>query len=141
MYMILKNVSAWWARLPKQKWIALGFVAILLMAAGAKVFADTFFLRGGNDLVIQCNTATNNDGIHVCAAAHNGQRGYCLSIPEGQWTEEGSDWYCTGNQPGNKSYDKALQVKAMIDEGAGQEAVDAAVTAWDLQYPPEVPGG
>jgi hypothetical protein len=134
-------VSNWWARQPKQKWIALAFVVILLAIAANKVSADTFFIRGGNDLIVQCNTNPNDDGIHVCAAAHSGQRGYCMAIPEGQWTEEGGDWYCTGNQSGNKTYDKALKIKALIDAGASLQEVDDATTAWDQKYPPQATTG
>lgn len=155
MDMIYKNwkvVSAWWARLPKQKWIALGVMAIMLMAAGAKVFgaeltapSSPLWIDGGNGLIIVCNPRLNNDGIYVCAAANSGQRGYCMKIPEGRFSLDGGDfgaYYCTGNRPGNKTYDKALLIKQMLEDSAKSIAdIDMATKAWDIAHPVEVSGG
>lgn len=142
MDMILKNVSAWWARLPKQKWIALGFVAILLMAAGAKVFGgERLWIGGTNGMIISCDAAVNADGIHVCHEANTLQRGYCLDIPEGRFPETAGAYWCTGNRPGNKTYDKATLIKALIDDPAvSMGDIDAAATKWDVDHPVEVSG-
>ena len=144
IYKSWKVVSAWWAKLPKQKWIALGVMAIMLMAAGAKVFgqeqqAGTFYLGEQGGVIIQCKVSPNNDGIHVCAALHTGQRGYCIAVPANRFPADPGAWWCTGNQPGNKTYDKALLLKDLIDgPDATLEEVDQAATAWDEKYPPQV---
>ncbi len=145
-------VRAWWVKLPKQKWLALGFAVLMLLIAANKVFGaeqtdppSPLWIQGGNGLIIACNPRVNNDGIHVCASANTGQRGYCMEVPEGRFSPDDGDlgaYYCTGNQSGNKTYDKALLIKEMIDGPSKSLAdIDAAVEAWDLAHPVEVSGG
>lgn len=147
-----KAVSAWWAKLPKQKWIALGFVAIMLMAAASKVLSQeegiensTLWVGTESGAMIGCNPRLNADGIHICASANTGQRGYCIPIPDGRFADtEVGGYYCAGNQPGNKTYDKALLIRTMVDDTSKSLAdIDAMIEAWDVQYPPQLalPGG
>lgn len=143
--MDLKQLKAKWDALPKQKWIAVAVVAVLLAIAADAAFsqdeANTLWIGGSGGLIIGCNPRLNEDGIHVCAAAHSGQRGYCIPIPEGRLQEAG-EYYCTGNQPGNKTYDKALLIKAMVDDPSKSVAdIDAATEAWDVKHPPQVSTG
>lgn len=136
-----KVAKAWWAKLPKQKWLALGFMVIMLMAAAGHVFGgeltdrpSPLWIKGDNGIIIVCNPRVNKDGIHVCASANTGQRGYCIEVPA-------EVYYCTGNQPGNKTYDKALLIKEMVNDPSNSIAdIDAAVEAWDVDHPVEVSG-
>lgn len=138
-----KAVTAWWAKLPKQKWIAVGIMAIMLMAAGAKVFgSERLWISGSSGIVLSCDAKANTDGIHVCYETNTLQRGYCLVLPEDRFSNSLSDYWCTGNQPGNKTYDKATLVKALIDDPAVSLAdIEAAATKWDIDHPVEVSGG
>lgn len=147
----LRDAWSWlqgkWKALPAGKWYFVGVAIVLLLitsVAEGQQRLVAFYIESGNGLVIKCSGALNTDGIYVCAAMHNGQRGYCIPVPEARYSDDIGAYWCTGNQPGNKTYDKALLIEAMIGDMSSSAAeLDKTAADWDLKYPPTValPGG
>lgn len=137
----LKVLQCWWKADPGWKWAVVGTAIVLLLIAATKAEGQeqggTFYIGNPDRLVIQCNRTLNADGIHVCAATHSGQRGYCIPISENRFPNDSSAYWCTGNKSGNKTYDKALLIKETIDDSSKTMAdVNKVAADWDLTYPP-----